>query len=167
MGQFGAQLSGSINIHLESISICRTLHSWPRTAVWGKATGKTSLLNMLLLANHLPIYAKNFQTLVWYMVPGLERQHIIHVSYSVSSNVVLFVSDLHVSKTLLVSLQVLSVEFKTMSNYFPNNEWWKATPPNEVKSFNSCHHSRNWKDIPLLKEKYKLAVSGNTLVKKT
>lgn len=59
---------------------------------------------MLLMAKHLPIYSKNLQTFVWFMVPGLGRQHIIHVSKPVSSNVVLFVSDLHISKALLVSV---------------------------------------------------------------
>lgn len=59
---------------------------------------------MLLLANHLPIYGKNFQTLVWYMAPGLEKQYSVHVSKSVSSNMILFVSDLHISETLLVSV---------------------------------------------------------------
>lgn len=66
---------------------------------------------MLLLA----IYLFMVKTLLWYMAPGLERQCSIHVSKSVNSNMV-FVSDLHISETLLISTQVLSLEFATISN---------------------------------------------------
>lgn len=58
---------------------------------------------MLLLANYSHIYGKNFQTFVWYMAPGLERQHSTHVHNSVSSDIIL-VSDLHMSETPLVSV---------------------------------------------------------------
>lgn len=67
---------------------------------------------MLLLA----IYLFMVKTLLWYMAPGLERQCSIHISKSVNSNMVLCVSDLHISETLLISTQVLSLEFATISN---------------------------------------------------
>lgn len=50
------------------------------------------------------IYLFMVKTLVWYMAPGLERQCSIHVSKSVNSNMVLSVSDLHITETLLISM---------------------------------------------------------------
>lgn len=48
------------------------LPNWLTKATWGKARRKISLLNVLLMANQLSIYGKNFPTLVWYMTAGLE-----------------------------------------------------------------------------------------------